>query len=296
VKPPPAVSDLASLEELVARALESGDQDGLRVLGCGEVSCVLGWRAAGEDLACKRLPLFAAQSDLDTYRNALQTYLDRLEAAGVRVVPTVLQSFTRADGKLAAYCVQPALPAGSLAPRALAAMPEADALRALEVICARIEKCVSPRLGIDGQLCNWAMIDGEPWYLDITTPMARDDQGRELLDPKVFLASLPWALRGFVYRFVLHSILQKYYELRGVLLDLAGNLHKERLQALIPGFLKLANARVRQPISEEETRRYYRDDARTWAVLQSLRRADRFWQRRVRRRQYPFLLPAAIQR
>ena len=39
-----------------------------------------------------------------------------------------------------------------------------------------------------------------------------------------------------------------------------------------------------------------RADARMWALLQRLRRADRWWQRRVRRRQYPFLLPGEVQR
>src|SRR5258707_565462 len=34
---------------------------------------------------------------------------------------------------------------------------------------------------------------------------------------------------------------------------------------------------------------YYRGAARTWSVLQSLRRLDRFWQRRIRRRPNPFL-------
>jgi len=43
-------------------------------------------------------------------------------------------------------------------------------------------------------------------------------------------------------------------------------------------------------------RRYYRSDARLWELMLRLRRADRWWQRRIRRRTYPFLLPGHIER
>ncbi len=33
-----------------------------------------------------------------------------------------------------------------------------------------------------------------------------------------------------------------------------------------------------------------------WALLLALRRLDRFWQLKVRRRAYPFLLPGRIER
>jgi hypothetical protein len=71
---------------------------------------------------------------------------------------------------------------------------------------------------------------------------------------------------------------------------------KERLERWLPAFLEESNARVRPALSQEEVRRYYAADARTWALLQRLRRLDRAWQRRVRRRPYPFLLPGRIER
>jgi hypothetical protein len=103
-------------------------------------------------------------------------------------------------------------------------------------------------------------------------------------------------LRGAVRRFVLPDILDRYHRPRTVVLDLAANLYKERLDRWIPTVLDAAGDRVDPPITADEVRRDYRSDARTWSLLQALRRADRTWQRRVRRRTYPVLLPSRIDR
>jgi hypothetical protein len=58
-------------------------------------------------------------------------------------------------------------------------------------------------------------------------------------------------------------------------------------------FLAAAAARVGPPIERAEVVRYFRRDRALWLALQHLRRADRAWQRRVRRRPYPFLLAPA---
>jgi hypothetical protein len=51
-----------------------------------------------------------------------------------------------------------------------------------------------------------------------------------------------------------------------------------------------------RPLTGSEVRADYRSDARRWALMLGLRRLDRFWQHRVRRRTYPFLLPERIAR
>ncbi len=78
--------------------------------------------------------------------------------------------------------------------------------------------------------------------------------------------------------------------------DLAGNLLKERLAGWIPSVIEAVNRTVEAEITEDEVRRYYRSDARLWGLMLRLRRADRWWQRRIRRRTYPFLLPGHIER
>jgi len=99
-----------------------------------------------------------------------------------------------------------------------------------------------------------------------------------------------------VRRFLLGAILDKYYEFGGVVRDLLGNMIKEGLDGHLPAFLEGANRRLSPNLTLEEVRRTYRADARTWALLLRLRRLDRFWQRRLRRRVYPFLLPREVER
>ena len=222
--------------------------------------------------------------------------LIRLASAGVAVLESRLEALEMPDGSLVAYCIQPALDPGEILPRYLGQCPAAEAGRICDTILDRVARLVTPALGFDGQPSNWAVKGGEPCYLDVTTPLMRDAQGRERLNLDLFLASLPWALQGLVRRFLLGEILGKYYQPRGVALDFLGNLHKEGLARLLPDFLARANARFSPAISRDEVDRYYAGDARTWSLLQRLRRWDRAWQRRVRRRTYPFLLPGPIDR
>lgn len=292
----PEVTDLATLEDSVDEALRRADAGSLRVLGYGEISCVVAWRAGDVSVACKRLPPFPDRAHLDAYRHALETYLERLREHGIDVVPTALQTVPRADGTIGAYCVQPTLDADSLGPKYVAAVSESEALAFFDRIIERVVACVEDRLGLDGQLSNWAWADGRLQYLDISTPMVRDAEGHEMLDTELFLASLPWLMRGIVRRFMLSSILDKYYTRRGVLLDLLGNLHKEKLERFIEPVLARVQPHVDKPIELREIRAYYDDDAKMWALLQRLRRVDRGWQRSVRRRVYPFLLPGQIAR
>ena len=64
-----------------------------------------------------------------------------------------------------------------------------------------------------------------------------------------------------------------------MLLDLAGNLHKEGLERYVAPLLALANQYASPPITASEVRDYYASDARTWSLLQQLRRVDRVWQK-----------------
>jgi hypothetical protein len=287
---------LAELEKHVDHALSTGDESGIQILGYGEISCVVAWHDGSTEIAAKRLPLFDTEDRLATYRKAFDLYLEALGGSAMRVVPSRLETTPATDGRIAAWCLQPLLDPDALAPTWLETANEDAARWLIGRITDRVSSAVAPRVGLDGQLSNWAVVDGELLYFDVTTPMMRDEAGREALDTDLFLASLPWALRGPVRRFMLHSILDKYYSPRGVLVDFLGNLIKEgRSDRLLLG-LDVVNAAVAPAVEESEVRRYYREDARMWALLQRLRRIDRKWQQLVRRRQYPFLLPGKVER
>jgi hypothetical protein len=288
--------NLAELEERVDRALTTGDESDIEVLGYGEISCVLAWHDGSDPIAAKRLPLFDSKARLEAYREVFELYLQTLGEVGLHVVPSRLETTPAADGRVAAWCVQPLLGPATLAPTWMKAADEDASRRLLGRIADQVISGVGPSLGLDGQLSNWAVVDDEVLYFDVTTPMIRDQTGHDLLDFDLFIASLPWALHGLVRRHVLGMILDTYYRPREVLRDLVANFIKEGVAEKIPFGLEVVNQRVEPAIDEAEVRSYYRQDAIMYAILQRLRRIDRAWQRRARRRQYPFLLPGKVER
>jgi hypothetical protein len=112
----------------------------------------------------------------------------------------------------------------------------------------------------------------------------------------VLIAAYPWVLRPPLRRFAAPPIAAAYCDPRTVPLDVAANQHKERLTQWVSAVLEAANRELGAPLTLGEVGRYYRSDARMWEVMLRLRRADRWWQRTVRRRTYPYLLPGATRR
>lgn len=287
---------LRELEEIVEDALGSGEDERLPVLGYGEISLVLAWPAPDPRFACKRLPPFPSRERFDAYRRSLDHYLAALAGEGVRVVETEMRPVARADGTVAAYMLQPLLPAEQLAPAVLRRSDPGAGHPLIEALAATAADAVSPTLGLDAQLANWTWDDAGLTYIDVSTPLQWGPGDRPTLDLDLLAQAYPAFLRRPLRRFVAPGILDTYRTLRKVYLDLAGNLLKERLDPWLPAVLGQLNQRISEPLTEAEVRRYYRSDARVWAALLRIRRLDRAWRRRVRRRPYPFLLPGRIER
>jgi hypothetical protein len=287
---------LAELETLVERALARRDEDALPTLGFGEISLVLAWPPQSPAFACKRLPPFAARERLESYRCTLDDYLAALARAGMRVVDTELRGVGLDDGRVAGYVVQPILPAELVAPAVLASSDPAAGHPLVAAVADTAAAVVDPRLGLDAQLANWVWQDGELVYIDVSTPLIWSADGDCRFDLELLSQAFPWALRGALRRFVAPGILDTYRDLRKVYLDLCGNLIKERLQPWLPEFVERANRHLDDPLTVAEVERYYRSDRRLWAALLRIRRLDRAWQHRVRRRPYPFLLPKGTTR
>ena len=286
----PALTDL---EQRVSEALTTDDVSAIDVLGYGEISTVLRLTVGTRSYACKRLPPFPTGA-FEPYRRACTEYLAALGERGITIAPSTLETVDRGAERIV-YCIQP-IEDALLVDQLRSADGEATA-RVAKRLTETIVGAIDDRLGLDAQISNWAVSpDGTFVYLDVTTPLIRDDDGTEMLDTDLFLASLPAFLRPIVRRFLLAEILSHYYDPRAALVDLIGNFKKERIDAAIPAFLDAANERTQPPITRKEIDRYYRNDALMWEVLQRLRRADRWWQRRIRRRGYPFLLPGKVDR
>ena len=220
-------AELASLEREVLVALAAADPSRLTLLGEGEISLVLAG-GDGPAWACKRLPPFATAGAADRYAATIERYLTELSHRGIDVVDTTVRHLAGDDGHVVLYCVQPILPADTLAVE----VTRRDAglgRRLLEVIVECVLSSVDERFGLDAQLSNWALVDDRVVYLDVTTPLLRDAAGRTQLDTDVFLVSLPWILRPPIRRFVVPDIIARYHDPRIVVLDLAANLLKERL-------------------------------------------------------------------
>jgi len=282
---------LGRLESDVVAKLSGDTSIHLDVLGYGEISTVLRAEGLNGPVAAKRLP-HMTRSQLAAYSETLSRYLHDLQARGVRPVDSAV--FSVGTDLLTPYCVQPLQPLLLVDElrHADSATVEQRAQQLVEIVAGAVDGW----LGLDGQVSNWAVDGDDLLYIDVTTPLVRDATGKDELETDLFIASLPWALRGSVKQFLLEEILSHYYDPRAVLLDMAGNLHKERLPQVIEPLLRAANRLVSPPITTNQAMKYYKADARMWELLQRLRQADRWWQKTARHRTYPFLLPGEIER
>jgi hypothetical protein len=193
-------------------------------------------------------------------------------------------------GAVHIYLVQPLVPHERVLSVALASAPPERAQvlveRLVDAVCAAVDQ----RLGLDAQAGNWAVEENRLALFDVSTPLMRSPDGRDLLDMAVFASVYPAALRPALRR-IAHAIAAPYHDRRAVLVDAASNLHKERLDHCVPLLLAAAQNRADPPVTHREVLRYYRRDRALWLLLQRLRRLDRAWQRAVRGRPYPVLLP-----
>ncbi len=109
-----------------------------------------------------------------------------------------------------------------------------------------------------------------------------------------------WLIRAFF----LQGVLDRYYDFHLVTVDLIANLYKEQRPDLIRDFIDTANSffvheasgiKIK-PISENEVKSYYREDAFIWRLFLALRRLDRIISTNILKRPYPYILPGKIRR
>lgn len=288
---------IEAFENRLDRAFRSGNADGLDIVGYGEVSVAVRLSTDSGDFVCKRLVPFSSAGAAEESATLVHRYVEALGRAGIDVVPTATVILHRPAGHIL-YCVQRMLPSGTLGPDFLRGRTAEEAAPQVRRIFEKIDACVSPELAPDGQLSNWAF-DGERLlYLDVGTPFMRDSEGRDLFDFRAQTRAIPQPIRSIVNRFMLRGILDNYHSKRGQALDFLGNLIKEGLGELLVPMIPVANQvfRLSPEITEDEVRTHYKSDAQSYALIQFVRRADRWVHRRLLRKIYPYLLPPRIER
>ncbi|MBC2717524.1 MAG: hypothetical protein HF978_19640 [Desulfobacteraceae bacterium] len=286
------------------------------ILGYGEISTTFSM-AAMRDVAFKRMPPFGNPDQITAYIKAVRTYCALLrDVCGIRVSDYAFYEFFNRHEEHILYVAQPRLPQGTIGHNVLKSGTRQQLETMISTIMERImrlfkfnhENRQKESIGLDGQLSNWSFqFSGEnnvdPVYFDITTPLYRVN-GKEQLDTEIFLKSCPSFLVWLVRWQFLDEVLDRYHDVRMILIDMVANFHKEGREDLIENALLIINSYLKkenldkkiQILEKSEIDSYYKNDAFIWALFLTLRRFDRFVKTKIFRQRYNFILPGKISR
>ena len=295
-----------------------------RVMGYGEISTVLEIGVGAErDLAYKRMPMFRTAQEAERhevlYRQAIQVLEERV---GLRVVPSdVVRVVNDRTGRIVIYIVQERFPAEAVGHQVIHRLPADDVRRLVLAVLRETAKVFDfnkehrgeLELGIDGQISNWAIADFDPTagglpdeveliYFDTSSPFLTVN-GKEQLDPELFLRSAPSFMVWILRLLFLEDVMTRYYDFRKVAIDIIANFFKEQRADLAPDLVDAVNgfcaAEIEaggfKPITVDEVRAYYREDAWIWRLYLNFRKVDRFLHGLLGK-DYPYILPGKIKR
>lgn len=282
-----------------------------RILGYGEMSTVFGFpdQKELEGIAFKRMAVFADESELAPYEKNFQRYNEILNSLGVETPDYGTARGVR-SGKPILYAFQKMLNPQRIGHRYIQTASVSQTQTFLAAILERMDIVFRHNeqekgkfeLGLDGQISNWALLEnGSVVYIDTSTPLMREN-GVEQLDPELFLRVCPSYLVWIIRLLFLKDVLNRYYDLRLVLIDLIANLYKEKKPDLILAFLETANEFLKnkwpdlKPIDEKEIRAYYAEDARIWKIFLAFRRLERYIKTKIQKKEYALILPENIDR
>ncbi|CAB1056114.1 hypothetical protein D1BOALGB6SA_848 [Olavius sp. associated proteobacterium Delta 1] len=279
------------------------------LIGFGEISAIFEI-ADNSRVAFKRMPLFQDHSSAKAYTNVFNEYCRLLIDAGLRLPPHQTAIIEVPGRPVTLYIAQEKLPAGRFAHQLIHELEADENQWLIESIASEISKiwCYNRdqhpalKLALDGQLSNWVWLEDRDqsaiYYIDTSTPLFRQE-GIEQLDAELFLKSSPPFLRWILRRFFLADVINRYYDQRQVLIDLAANLFKEQRPDLISLAVEILNRQLvsdQVPLTIDAVKKYYREDKLVWTLFLSFRRIDRWLTTKILRRRYEFILPGNIKR
>jgi len=272
------------------------------IVGYGEISSIFKIQPYA-DWVFKRLPLFTTNQEAETYIKKYNSYVSYLKKAGIALPKD--DALIVAGKKVVVYVAQEALNKTDLCQNKLHSLPKNEVLTMIDSIFKEIKKIADFNqksseilLSIDGQISNWALVENTLLYFDTSTPLFKVSD-IEQMDPELLLNSTPRAMRWLIRKFFLQEVMDRYYDIRLIYIDLIANLYKEKKPDIITEAISLANdllpSKTAQ-ITRKEIDKYYKDDKFIWQLFLALRRIDRWLTNRLFRKQYEFILPGKIER
>jgi len=96
----------------------------------------------------------------------------------------------------------------------------------------------------------------------------------------MYFQALPGAARWLIKKLNLdQEVMDRYFQIRIVMLDFLGNTIVRHREDLVPRFIELSNEALAGPFSDadlapftiEEVNKYYRSDVATWRLWRSLK-------------------------
>jgi len=276
-----------------------------KILGYGEISTVFELDA-DKSSAYKRMPLFSSMREASDYVIIYNNYCKYLKSAGLTLPEDNTKIIPGSGELLVLYIIQDQLPPERFAHQLIHTLPRKQSLFMLNKIISQISKVWIRKinndhiiLALDGQLSNWVwMEDGTLIYVDTSTPLYKL-HGKEQLNPELFLKSTPVFLRWLIRWLFLKDVMERYYDIRQVYIDLAANLYKENSEEFIPHVLKYINnleSFFENTVTIKEVKNYYQEDKIIWILFMAFRRFDSWLHRRIIKKKYEFILPGKIKR
>lgn len=312
------------------KRLYRGNAD-VDIVGYGEISTVMrlrktGWINGNIDIVknetrwiWKKMPPFP---DIESVMGFERLYADYREILTEKIgmmVPTQIAKHFRHDNYYTVYAGQEKVDSNNVCNVLIKKLDTKNAGKIMEHILQVLHAVYmfnrnNPHIsiGIDAQLSNWAVVsehmkDGmirendRLVYIDTSSPMIRID-GREQIDTEIFIKSAASFLRPVIRTFFLKEVVDRYYDIRSVMIDVIANLHKEKREDLIDSFIDITNNYCLRyqldltPLTRKEIDAYYSNDAFIWKFYQAARKIDRFITEKIMRKHYIFRIPGAIER
>ncbi len=313
---------LKKLEKSIDTSNPEKGEVPIKILGYGEISLVFELLNNPEQIAYKRIPIFDNETQVERHIWAYNEYNRILnEDVGLNLPEYDVAWFKDDEGKIQFYCIQERIPSESVGNRVIHDLSTEDIETLILLVMREMKKVWSYSknhkiidLGLDGQISNFSIIDYDPnnpkvdfntklLYLDTSTPMFRIN-GIEAMEGVLFLKSTPWFLSPLVKAAFLDEVIDRYYDLRLVIIDLIANFYKEQRPELIPGIIRLINNFFKdeasefnmEPITFIEVDKYYKNDKMIWVIFQKARQIDRYIKTKLTHKKYNFYLPGKIQR